>query len=701
MTKFQFSTTALFLLSACNEHMTGLSRRALECTPYTPGLAIDRDVTLCPGWSLAAVEPGQAAMTVVADHVTVTCDKTVDDTILDGDDAYGSVESPTIGLLIERRAGVTIRGCRFHGFRYGIVARLSREITIENVDVSANFSSPEAGWVQDSVQGGGIRFDGVEDGRIENSTIAGNWNGVELRGSARISVHDNYVDHCSNTGATLVATTDSELFNNDFSWAIRGAGLAYPSSWYGIDTKDSAGIIIDAGSRQNRITHNNVTFGGDGIFIRAVIGGCAEDNFIEENDASGSPHNALECWCDGNVFRGNVASDSHYGIWLGGTDRATVENNRVERNVVDGISIQIGEDRHSVIADNQIRDNGRVGLLLSGREYQAWDTLDHWAPALANSSHLVVQRNSFSGNQAGDVFATSTRSLVLASNCGSGGGAPSIRGGREAELIVQMGQCGGANNRTAPSAVLDVPTSVPANQPFTVDASRSIQSGTETFTWLVQPSSARFLGGTLPTAALARAGSASESISLPPGIFDVDVTVGDGALASLAWQRVAALPQGLRIGESASDWQIFCSVTACTQSIDDAQEAFDGAAIHIKTDAAYDFAARVNVAANLSTHEHLGFFVRARNDNFSGWQTASPVIVLGSQSGVIRYVPSVNLLPTDGHEWVYVDVPLAGGAGWSRTDEGASLAQIDWIEIHADTWGWLPVELWLDGVTAY
>jgi parallel beta-helix repeat protein len=135
------------------------------------------------------------------------------------------------------------------------------------------------------------------------------------------------------------------------------------------------------------------------------------------NSPKYGPNNAIECWCDGNQFIDNIASHSNFGLWLGGTDRGVVRGNAIDGNVVDGISIQIGENRHTLIEDNVITNSGRAGILLTGREYQAGADLYDSSLTFANLSLILVQRNSFSGDAVHDIFATSTRSLVLASNC--------------------------------------------------------------------------------------------------------------------------------------------------------------------------------------------------------------------------------------------------------------------------------------------
>ena len=705
-------------------------------TTYTPGMTVTTDTTFCPGTYDVSGEEG---LIIGADGVTVEAAGL----ILAGTDTMAAV-----GIRIEGRSGVTIRGITAHGFRYGLVATDSGDVTIEDVHLDDNFHDLEAQWVQDSVQGGGIRLENVAGGRVANSTFARNWNGIELRRSSNVVVTANTADHCSNTGATLVSAHDNEISDNDMSWGIRGYNpdtrmhITYPDSWYSIDTKDSAGIILDAGSSGNRILRNDFTYGGDGIFLRAVIGGCAIDNLIEGNDTSYSPHNAIECWCDGNDFIDNVASHSHYGIWLGGTDRAVVRGNTVEHNVEDGISIQIGEERHLVIEDNRVAFNGLpvvadgsplpaaaygwyrrgVGMLLTGRQYQAWHMLSHWQDELANSSHLIVQRNDFEGNRGSDVYTSSTRSLLMASNCTDGDATPAARGLRDTDTIESVGSCGDGDGRTPPTAMLAQPPVAAPGDAITFDASGSrpaSPSDTLSFLWTIQPSGTRFPPAGLPPAVFSGFGMAMQEVTFEePGAYDVDVTVHDGALAGLAYRQVAVVPTGTPIGEDVSGWTYACSAThgasavfgdmsGCTGTVAADVEGLQDGSVHLTTDAPFDFAGIFPRSQDLgldgsATDAVLAFFVRARNANeLGGWQGNAPKVVLVSAGGTITYTPTANMLPNDGKEWFYVAVPLAGDAAWTRVDRGGDLSDISAIELHMDTWGWGAYDVWIDAMTLY
>ena len=683
------------------------------CADVNAGMTIRQDTTLCGETYELSVAPGDAAVSIGADGVTVRCKGTV----LKSAAGMGKTKNPTVGFRIDGHSDVTLEGCAAHGFRYGLAAKDASNITVTGANFDENFHDPSLGWVQDSVQGGGIRLENVDGGKVAKSSFRKNWNGIELRGTKDVEVVDNTADHTSNTGATLVRSHKNRLENNDFSWAIRGKNLSFPSNWYKVDTKDSAGIILDAGSSENEVIGNDTTYGGDGIFIRAVIGACATDNLVEKNDTSFSPHNAIECWCDGNEFVGNKANESQYGVWLGGTDRGVVKDNTVKDNNVDGISIQIGENRHTRIVGNEIAGNGRVGVLITGREIQSWHSLNHWsAGKLANSAQILVQRNDFANNQKGDVFTTSTRSMLLASNCKKGGTVVK-RFERESEFTGQIGSCSADKGASPPKAKLKVPSPVKVGKAVALDASGSTaQSGNPlTFRWLVQSGSPKFPSGSMPKVLAGGTGMDKKSVTFAePGIFDASLTVDDGTLGAMDWSRIAVIPDTKLYGEKAADWDYGCATGErvdptghgnCTTTIKGLSKGVAGKAVHVQTDAPFDFRVLFpkskNLGADASTKTRLGFFVRAENPNMNGWQGKFPVVTLGSGSGTIEYRPQSKVLPKSSPSWQFVSFPLAGGEGWKRVDNGGSLSKVDWVAFDVDTYGWSAYDLYFDAVTFY
>jgi parallel beta-helix repeat protein len=303
--------------------------------------------------------------------------------------------------------------------------------------------------------------------------------------------------------------------------------------------------LLDEGSSSNTMDSNTAQYGGDGIFLRALDGACGSGNLVLNNQTSFSPNNSVESWCPGNVFQGNTATQSHYGFWLGGSDQSIVKSNIASNNVVDGISIQHGPDRHSMLQDNIIQNNGRNGLLLSGNRYEAGDFTDPQEPIPWNSSQIVVQRNTFGGNAFSDLFTTFIRLVTQASNCGL---ATQYSEASDTTLVTQtLGSCSGGIGRTPPTAKLASPNgTIHTGTPATFDASHSAlgpSGGTLHFTWLVQLAGSNWGTATLPNAVLAQVGTAQQTVVFPAaGSYDVDVTVDDGFLAAEAFTTVTVAP---------------------------------------------------------------------------------------------------------------------------------------------------------------
>lgn len=110
--------------------------------------------------------------------------------------------------------------------------------------------------------------------------------------------------------------------------------------------------------------------------------------------------------------------------------------------------------------------------------------------------------------------------------------------------------------------------------------------------------------------------------------------------------------------------------------------------------------APVTRAANwdFSNVRSLRFLVYAENGNSTGFQNASPWIRIGSAAGYYQYQTSGELLNLARNNWLQVDVPITGDGNWQRSVSGTpDLTDIDYIEIHADTWG-CAFTLWFDGM---
>jgi hypothetical protein len=124
--------------------------------------------------------------------------------------------------------------------------------------------------------------------------------------------------------------------------------------------------------------------------------------------------------------------------------------------------------------------------------------------------------------------------------------------------------------------------------------------------------------------------------------------------------------------------------------------------IRISTDSGFDSWARVprdsNAAWDLSSMAFVRFWVYAQNANF-GFQGNSPWVRLGtSDIDYIELHPTFDALNNARDEWHEFVIPIVGDDTWKKTHVGSpSLSNINYVEIHMDTWGF-GFKAWLDGL---
>lgn len=279
------------------------------------------------------------------------------------------------GILLKGCRNVTVRGARVSGYWRGIELRGCRGVTLVECDTSGCYdqhlkSTPErydpADWVDIfhreawETYGFGIYVVDSTDCRVRACTSKRGQNGVALVCSSDCTVEDCDVSHNSAWGIWMHGASDNRILGNNADWCVRCETEQYSAGG------DSAGLMISDNCCRNVIAHNTMRFGGDGFFLNGLWVKESTDNLVAFNDASHSPHNAFESsWSARNVFVGNVASNSRYGMWLGLSSYNRVIGNVVEHNLFDGIAIE--HAHHNVIAGNLIR-RCRNGIRLLSRQ---------------------------------------------------------------------------------------------------------------------------------------------------------------------------------------------------------------------------------------------------------------------------------------------------------------------------------------------
>ena len=276
--------------------------------------------------------------------------------VIDGEGVGGS------GIHVHDCEDVTVKNGMIRGFHFGVRAENVARLIIEDCVISDNHNPQGIGWLPDTHEpveegfGGGIYLLRTVGSIIKGNQLNNNFDGICIVGSDRNEICSNDASHCGNVGIHLIRSSHNTIAENKADHCVRFTGRFW------CDTADSAGILLEEHSHDNRILDNSLRYSGDGFFIRANNRHGCNNNYIARNDGSYSPNNAFEVdFSENNIFENNVADFSNYGFWLGYCRATIVRDNQVFSNRLDGIAVANGDQ--VTIEGNRI-DNNRIGLRL-------------------------------------------------------------------------------------------------------------------------------------------------------------------------------------------------------------------------------------------------------------------------------------------------------------------------------------------------
>ncbi len=372
---------------------------------------------------------GDGVLHITAPNVTV---EFVPGSVLRGSPAGAAPDTYTgVGIRIEGVEGVTLRNARVSGFKVGIRAVKSDELTIETADCSDNFrqrlaSTPEAEdqgdwlWPHANDQdewttrwGAGIHVKDAYGVTVRACRVRDGQTALVLDRVSRSRVFDNDFSFNSGWGVAMWRCTRNTVTRNALDFCIRG----YSHGVYNRG-QDSAGILMFEQCSDNLIAENSATHGGDGLFGfggKEALGegavpagfehgraGC-NDNTIVGNDLSYAAAHGLEMtFSFGNLIVNNrLVGNAICGVWGGYSQESTVAHNTIEENGLPGMSegggINIEHGYANVIAYNRFARN-TVGIAL-------WSDADEgirrlaWAKANYKGSRSTeIVDNRFSGD---------------------------------------------------------------------------------------------------------------------------------------------------------------------------------------------------------------------------------------------------------------------------------------------------------------
>lgn len=316
-----------------------------------------------------------------------------------------------IGVRIDGRRNVTLRGLRVHGFKNGIVASHADGLVVDGGDYSDNYrqqlkSTPEAengaDWLfphnNDETKwreqyGGAICVESSTNITIREVHVRRGQNGIILDRVNDSAVYDNDCSFLSGWGLALWRSSRNKITRNAFDFCVRG----HVEGVYNRG-QDSAGILAFEQCNDNVIAQNSATHGGDCFFGFAghdAIGekwmgrerdrlcketgkkdvddlikvpaelarlmsnlGCNRNLFIE-NDFSYSPAHGIEMtFSEGNQFvRNRLVENAICGVWGGYSSGTLIAENEFTGNGGMAYGLERGAINMEHAADNLIVKN--------------------------------------------------------------------------------------------------------------------------------------------------------------------------------------------------------------------------------------------------------------------------------------------------------------------------------------------------------
>jgi parallel beta-helix repeat protein len=151
------------------------------------------------------------------------------------------------------------------------------------------------------------------------------WNALDLWDSNDNVIENNDFSHCSNVCLKLWRACGNKVLDNNLSYGLRIS----PGE---VHARDSTSVLMETGSDHNRFERNDITHGGDGVFIRVLNGWCSRWNTFIENDCSYANNNGFEAWSPDNTYIRNKSNYCSYGFWLGGSDHTVLIGNEAAYN---------------------------------------------------------------------------------------------------------------------------------------------------------------------------------------------------------------------------------------------------------------------------------------------------------------------------------------------------------------------------------
>ena len=412
---------------SCATHLHAQAARPSATVELRRGMVITQSTTLAKKTYRVAASPSldSALIVVRGDDITLDLNEA---TIVGADPAGDPDRAAGVAIRVEGGRNVTIQRGTIRGYRVGILARGTKNLTIQSTDLGYSwkprlYSLVEHESVADWLSfhhnekdewlrfGAAIYLDGVSGGDVRINRAEQGMNGLMMVRSDHLRVHGNTFRFNSGLGIGMYRSTENSITQNRLDYNVRG----YSNGFYRRG-QDSADLLMFEQSSRNVVAWNSATHGGDGLFLWAGQStmdsgeGGANDNLFFGNDFSFAPTNAMEATFSRNAFIGNRAEGSDYGLWGGYSYESKVVGNCFVRNRT-GIAIEHGQD-NELLANRFEGDLTAVRLWGDKVEPGDWGYPKHRD---TNSRNARITSNTFSGNRVG-VNGANTRDIAMTGN---------------------------------------------------------------------------------------------------------------------------------------------------------------------------------------------------------------------------------------------------------------------------------------------
>ncbi|HET9429931.1 MAG TPA: right-handed parallel beta-helix repeat-containing protein, partial [Chitinophagaceae bacterium] len=333
-----------------------------------------------------------------------------------------------LALLIRNSKNVTIKNLKAAGYKVALLANGVENLTLENCDFSYNYrkrlnSGQDKEDVSDWMSyhhnendewlryGAAIYLRECQFFIIRNCRVTGGQNALMMTESNDGMIYNNDFSFNSGIGIGMYRSNRNKVLYNRVIFNVRG----YSHGIYNRG-QDSAGILVYEQSSNNLFYKNNVTHGGDGLFLWAGqttmdsgSGGC-NDNTIAGNDFSYAATNGIEVTFSRNTISNNRIFECDHGIWGGYSYNTSIHNNQFRNN---RIAIAIEHGQHNQIHHNLfLKDQEAIRLWSRAEQPSGWGYAKYRD---TRSVDYAIVANSFNDNPI--VYAISrTDSLHIFDN---------------------------------------------------------------------------------------------------------------------------------------------------------------------------------------------------------------------------------------------------------------------------------------------